>query len=139
MNRKNEELQSPTQKNTQSERPGAVADAEQRLNDELNRSGIVVDPDTLRLMVHRTQGSGASDAGQLRKLATALWALADAYDAPGIDVTERLPVADDADSNGFVEWYRSGFWLRGPYTDGPPVDSSHWRRMPGSRSTTQPD
>ncbi|WP_300500756.1 hypothetical protein [Marinobacter sp.] len=106
--------------------------AEKNLKVQMNYGGILHDPNDHKLVMDYRQGDLPDEIGQMRRLAMAFNKLADALEDKGIDCSERLPQEDDADENGFVEWLRSGVWLRGPVSEGKPVDASRWRSM-GSR------
>ncbi len=102
--------------------------AEKRLRVQLNYGGIVHDPEDHKLVMEYRQGDLPDEIGQMRRLASAFNSLADALEEKGVACVERLPKADDADENGFVEWLRSGQWLRGLWED-QPVDATRWRCM----------
>lgn len=102
--------------------------AEKRLRVQLNYGGIVHDPEDHKLVMEYRQGELPDEIGQMRRLASAFNSLANALEEKGVACVERLPKADDADENGFVEWLRSGQWLRGLWED-KPVDATRWRCM----------
>lgn len=102
--------------------------AEKRLRVQLNYGGIVHDPADHKLVMEYRQGDLPDEIGQMRRLASAFNELADALEDKGRACSEQLPSADDADENGFVEWLRSGQWLRGLWEE-QPVDATRWRCM----------
>lgn len=102
--------------------------AEITLKAQLNYGGILRDPKDHKLVMDYCQGDLPDEIGQMRRLASAFNSLADALEDKGIACSERLPNADDADASGFVEWLRSGQWLRGLWQE-QPVDATRWRCM----------
>lgn len=46
---------------------------------------------------------------------------------PGFSLESSRPRLHDADSKGFIEWKRSGQWLRHILDDEIPVDATDWR------------
>lgn len=107
---------------------GDVAAAEQRLRVQLNYGGIIRDPESGKLSMNFRHGDLPDEIGQMRRLASAFDSLADALEDKGVACKDRLPGADDADEKGFVEWLRSGQWLRGGWEE-QPVDATRWRCM----------
>lgn len=105
-----------------------IESAEKRLRAQLNYGGIAHDPTDHKLVMEYRQGDLPDEIGQMRRLASAFKELADAFEDKGLDCSEKRPSADDADENGFVEWLRSGQWLRGPWKE-QPVDATRWRCM----------
>lgn len=102
--------------------------AEMKLRAQLNYGGIVHDQADHNLVMDYRQGDLPDEIGQMRRLASAFSELADALEEKGLACSEQRPSADDADENGFVEWLRSGQWLRGLWND-QPIDATRWRCM----------
>lgn len=111
----------------------SIREAENNLTGQLNYGGLIRDSATRRLVLDYKQGDLVDEIGQMRRLAQAFLALADALDDPGIECSVQMPAAEDADENGFVEWLRSGVWLRGLVSGNRPVDATHWRPLPSKR------
>lgn len=112
-----------------------IKEADKRLTEQLNYGGITLDPDTNRLVMDYAQGDLTDEIGQMRRLSQAFDQLADALEDQGVACSERLPTEDDADANGFVEWRRSGRWVRNLVSGGQPVDATHWRRLPARQTS----